>query len=178
VRVGEEADVEEKVGVTAGPVLEAEALEGDREAPRRPRRQQLVGELAAQHRRGQAGRVDHEVGTVAQRQDELALALDALDDAARGRERMPPARLLVAGQQGLLVRFQEQHPVRHAARAQVVEDRLKSLEVAAAADVRDNGGARDLRSLVSEQLHEGADHLRRQVVDAEIALILERRHRG
>ena len=178
MRVGEEPHVEQQVWVASRPVLEAEALERDRQPPRGARRQQLVGELAAQHRRGQTGRVDHDVRPATQRPQELALAGDAVGDAALGRERVAPARLLVARQQRLLVGVEEQHPMGDAGRPEVVEHRGQALEVAAAADVGDDRRVLHLRARVHEQVHERADHLRGQVVHAEVALVLERGHRG
>ena len=78
VRVGQEAHVEEQVGVARRAVLEAEALEGDGQPARGAGRQHLVGELAPQHRRGQAGGVDDHVGAGPQRREHLALAGDAV----------------------------------------------------------------------------------------------------
>jgi hypothetical protein len=86
--------------------------------------------------------------------------------------------LLVAGQQRLLVGLQEQHAVAHAGGAQVVQHGRQALEVAAAAGIGDDGGARHLGPLVDEQVDQRTDHLRRQVVHAEVALILEGGHRG
>ena len=98
-------------------------------------------------------------------------------DAALGRERVAAAGLLVAGHQRLLGGLEEQHAVVQAQRVQVVDDRPQRLEVDAAAHVGDDRRALDLGALVHEQLDQRADHLRRQVVDAEVARVLEHVHR-
>ncbi len=126
---------------------------------------------------GHAGRVDHEVGALAQRREHRALGGHAGGDAAVGRERMAPARLLVAVDQRLLGGLEEQHVVIQPERVEIVDDGLQRLEVDAAAHVGDDGGALDLGALVHEQLDQRADHLRRQVVDAEVAGVLEHVHR-
>ena len=95
----------------------------------------------------------------------------------RGRERMASPRLLVAVEQLLVGGVEEQHLVAHAERVEVVDDRVERVEVGAAAHVGDDGGPLDLRALVHEELDELADHLRRQVVHAEVAGVLEDVHR-
>ena len=177
VGIWQEPDVDQQVRVARGAVLEPEALERDREPSGGPGRQHLVCELSPQHRRGQARRVDHDVGALAQPGQQRALARNAVGDAAARRQRMAPARLLVARQQRLLVGLEEQDPVKDAQLAQIVEDRGEALEVAAAAHVRDDRRALHLGPLVHEQLDQRADHLRWEIVDAEVARVLERGHR-
>jgi len=178
VRVGQEAHVEGEVGVARGAVLVAEGVEGHRQAPGRVRDEHLGGELAAQHGGAQAGRVDAELGAVAQALEQRALGGNPGGHAARRRERVAPARLLVTRQQRLLVGLEEQHTAAQPQRREVVEHRGQRLEEVAAAHVGDDGGALDLRSLVHEELDERADHLRRQVVHAEVAGVLEDVHGG
>ena len=60
---------------------------------------------------------------------------------------------------------------------EVAEHGLERLEVVAAADVGDDGRPLDLGAVVDEQLDERADHPRREVVDAEVAAVLEDVHR-
>ena len=178
VRVGKEADVQEQVGIARRPVLEPEALEGHRHPARRLRGEQIIGQLAAQHRRGEAGRIDHHVRAPAQGSQRVALALDAIGHAPGGRERVTAASLLVPREQRLLVGLEEQHAVRNPARAKVIEHRREPLEVRSAAYVGDDRRARHLGTLVHEQVDERTDHLRGQVVDAEVTLVLEHGHRG
>src|SRR5205823_669471 len=94
------------------------------------------------------------------------------------RQWMAPTRLLVARQKRLLIRLEEKDPVGYPTQAKVVEDRVETLEVASTANIRDHRSARDLGALVPEQLDQRPNHLGGQVVDAEVALVLERRHRG
>src|SRR3954468_13864592 len=82
VGVGQEAHVERDVGVPRRAVLVAERGKRDGEPARRAGREQLVGHLAAQRRGGQAGGVDHQVGPLAHRREQLLLGPDAVPDAA------------------------------------------------------------------------------------------------
>src|SRR3954454_3262209 len=90
---------------------------------------------------------------------------------------MAPARLLVAIEQHVLARLEEEQAVRGARRREVLEQLREALEVGAAAHVAHHRGALDLAALVREQLRKRGDHLGRQVVDAEVAGVLEARHR-
>ena len=116
VRVGQEADVEDEVGVARGPVLEPEALERDREPGRGRAREELVGDLAPQHVRLEAGRVDDDVGAILDRLEDRALGRDALGHARPRGGRVTAPGLLVAGEQRLLVGVEEQHAVAQAQR--------------------------------------------------------------
>src|SRR3954454_13156888 len=177
VRVGQEADVEREVGVARRPVLVPERGERDRQPPRRGGREQLVGDLAAERGGRQARRVDHDVGALLDRGQQLLLGADAVDHAAVRGERMPPPRLLVALAEVLLVGGEEDHAVHHARRGQLVDHARERGQILAAARVAHDRRELDLGALVHEQLRERADHLRRQVVDAEVAGILEHVHR-
>src|SRR3954464_8016474 len=90
---------------------------------------------------------------------------------------MPPARLLVAVEQHVLAGLEEEQPVRGAARLELLEHLGQPLEVGAPAHVAHDRRPLDLAALVGEELRQRPDHLRRQVVDAEIAGVLEARHR-
>ncbi len=91
---------------------------------------------------------------------------------------MAPARLLVAVEQRLVLGVEEQHAMTQAHPLQLVEHRRERVEILAAAHVADDRGALDLGAFVHEQLDQAADHARRQVVDAEVAGVLEHVHRG
>src|SRR4051812_47258089 len=110
VRVGKEAHVEREVGVAGRAVLVAERAERDRELARVRRREQLAGDLATQGGGAQAGRVDADVGALLDRREQGHLGVDAVGDAALRGERVPPAGLLVAVDQRLLVRLQVDDP--------------------------------------------------------------------
>ena len=103
-------------------------------------------------------------------------ARPAFDAGGRG-QRVAAAGLLEAGEQRLVGGVEEEHAVMQAERREVFEDGPQGLEVVAPAHVGDDGGALDLGALVHEELDERADHLRRQVVDAEVARVLEDVHR-
>jgi hypothetical protein len=101
-----------------------------------------------------------------------------LVSSTRSAARRNGASLLVAPQQRLLVGVEEEHAVGHAERAEVRQHRAQRLEELAAADVGDDGRTAHLGATVDEEVDEPADHLRRQVVDAEVAVVLEDVHRG
>src|SRR5204862_1742640 len=84
-----------------------------------------------------------------------------------------PPRVLESVEQGDLVCLQKEDSRVEARLAELPEDLHELLEVVAPTDVRDDGGAAHAAALVTKQLAEGADHSRRQVVDAEIAAVFE-----
>ena len=122
---------------------------------------------------GQVAGVHHHVGALAQRRQQLALGADPLDDPPLRRQRVAAAGLLVAVEQGLLVGLEEEHRRLQAVGVEVVEHLQQVVEVLAAAHVGDDRGALDAAALVAEELAEAVDHPRRQVVDAEVAAVLE-----
>ncbi len=113
----------------------------------------------------------------AQRLQQRALGGHARGDAALRGQRVAAAGLLVAGDERLLGGLQEQHVVAEPERVEIVDDCAQRLEVDAAAHVGDDGRALDPGAAVHEQLDERADHLGREVVDAEVAGVLEHVHR-
>ena len=113
-----------------------------------------------------------------QRRQGRALGGDALLHRPRRGQRVAPARLLVAAPQHLLVGLQEDQSVAHPALVEVAQHLDQPVEELPAAHVAHDGRGLHLRPLVHEQLGQRADHLRRQVVDAEVAGVLEDRHRG
>ena len=150
--IREEADVEEQVGVARRTVLEAEALDRDGELAGHPCRQEGVRELAAEHRRRQTGRLDHDVGALTDRGEQRPLARDPVEHAAGGRQRVAAAGLLIAGQERLLVGLEEQHAGVDAGALELADDLDEAGEVAAPARVGDDGRPLHLRPLVHEQL--------------------------
>src|SRR5688500_6049749 len=86
---------------------------------------------------------------------------------------MTAARFLEAVDQGLLAGLQEEHLRLQSVLVELLEHRVELLEVVAAAHVGDHGRALDGAPVVAEELAQGADHPRREVVDAEEAGVLE-----
>jgi hypothetical protein len=86
---------------------------------------------------------------------------------------MAPPGLLVAVEQGRLVCLEEDDAGRQAVDVEGVDDREQLVEVLAAAHVGDHGGALYAAAFVAEELPQGADQTRGQVVDAEVAAVLE-----
>ena len=99
---------------------------------------------------------------------------DAVDHAAAVGGRVTTARLLEAPHQRLVGGLEEDERVLDAALVQLVEQLLEAAEVLAAADVADDRHAVDLAALAAEEVDERRHELRRQVVDAEVAGVLER----
>jgi hypothetical protein len=107
-----------------------------------------------------------------------ALGGDAALDARRRGQRVAAPGLLVAGEQRLVVGVEVEHAVAQPQRGEVLQHGAQRLEVVAPAHVGDDRGVLDLGALVDEQLDQAAEHLRGQVVDAEVAGVLEHRHGG
>src|SRR5215207_7063664 len=173
VRVGQETDVEGEVGIAWRPVLEPEGQQGEGELAGLLLSQQLFGDLAAQLSPGQVAGLDHLVGALTQRRQQLALGPNPLDDPAFRSQRVAAAGLLVAVEQGLLVGLEEEDHRPQPFGLEVVEHLQQVVEVLTAAHVGDDRGALDAAALVAEELAEAGDHPRRQVVDAEVAAVLE-----
>jgi hypothetical protein len=87
-----------------------------------------------------------------------------------------PARLLVAVDEHVVRGLEEEDAMRGPAGVELVEHARQLLEVLARAHVRYDGGPVHLAAVVLDELGERGDHLRRQVVDAEVPRILEARH--
>ena len=178
VRVGQEAHVEREILLARRAVLEAEAHERQRQ----PAAASGAGRNSSAifPRSIAADMPVVSITRSARLRSGSSSARSAATpgrDAALGRERMAAAGLLVARHERLLGGLEEQHVVGDAERVEIVHDRTQRLEVDAPAHVRDDRGALDLGALVHEQLDQRADHLRRQVVDAEVARVLEHVHR-
>ena len=163
VRVGQEADVEGQVGVARRAVLEAEGGEGDGEpaGARRARASRRRPCAAASRRSARWCRSRRRRARGSARAARARARMPSTTLPLR-RERVAPARLLVAVEQRLLVGLEEQR--RGAATpvaSQLVDhpgERRRSSSPPRAS--RHDGGALDLRALVHEQLGERADHLR------------------
>ena len=106
--------------------------------------------------------------------EQLALGADPVDD--------PPVRAPAGGGGGSPCSGRAASPRRPRGRAPSGSSPPPSrssstceqvVEVLAAAHVGDDRGALDAAALVAEELAEAADHPRRQVVDAEVAAVLE-----
>src|SRR3954447_27077725 len=90
---------------------------------------------------------------------------------------MPAPRLLEAIEKRLLARLEEYHGRVEARLRELVEGGRQPLEVLAAASVGDDRRPANVAAGMAKQLAERADHPRRQVVDAEVPRVLERRDR-
>ena len=92
-----------------------------------------------------------------------------------GRQRMRPPRFAEpAHERGLGGLEKDEHRVEAAHGLQATVDAGKVLEQPALADVDDDGGARDLAAGAERQLGQHRQERDREVVDAEVAEVLER----
>src|SRR5215212_1213850 len=177
VGVRKEAHIEAEVGVARGAVLEAEGEEGDGQLAGALVGQHLVRHHLAEPSGREVTGVDRHAGTLLERLQPLALEADCVLHRAAASERVAAAGLLEAVDQDAVRGLQVEQPEGNAARGQLVENLHEALEVLAAANVGSHRGALDLAALVAEELRQRADHLGRQVVDAEVAGVLESGHR-
>ena len=177
--IRQEAHVESEVLLARGPVLEAEAHERERQAPGG------AGAAAARRRCSQRSiAADMPVVSITRSARERS-------GSSRARSEATPAATLPWGASGMAAaglliargRASARRPPR-TARGESMPSASRSsitavqrLEVNAAAHVGDNGGALDLGALVNEQLDQRADHLRGEIVHAEVAGVLEHVHR-
>ena len=192
VRVGQDAHVEDEVGVERDAVFERKALEHQRQPARVGAHQ--VAHPDTQLRRAQLTRVEHG-GRFAHFSEQLALELDCVDQGAPAIGRLvflAPARRAVvslvrqgvrapglgkAAHQRVGARIEEQRTDRHTLVAQLRHQGQEVRQGSRAARVHSDGDAA-LRALVLEP-QELAQQFGRQVVDAEKPRILQRmqRHR-
>ena len=173
VRVREEADVEDQIGVVGDAVLVPEGDQRRRQPraglPRPVELDELVLELVD----GERGRVDDPVGDLPELGQRLALGADAVEDVAVRRERMLAPRLVVPAHQRLVARLQEEHLHRVVAATQLAEPLHQMRQVLAFPHVDPERDVPDVSRRPRRQLGERRDQGRRQVVDAEVADILE-----
>ena len=177
VGIGQETDVEGQVGVARRAVLEAEGEERERQLADAPVGKHLVGDDLSQPGGREVAGVDRDVRLLVDGGEQLALLADRLAHLAALCQRMAPAGLLEAVDEHLLRGLQVEQPEGELALLEPAEHLHQPVEELAAAHVADHGGALHLAALVAEQVGQRADHLRRQVVDAEVARVLEAGHR-
>jgi hypothetical protein len=175
VRVGQEAHVQDHVGVQRQPVLEAEGADRDPQ-PGRLAAAEGGGDLASQLVDVQVAGVDDQVGVGPQLQEQLALAGDGVDHALAGDRVAAPGRLVPA-HEDLVGCLQEQDSDLDALASEGVQlaaEVADGLGEGAPAGVDDQGdpaggGAGAARG----QDGDPPDERRGQVVDHEVAEVLE-----
>src|SRR6476661_8253808 len=177
VRVGQEAHVEDDVGIERQAVLEPERHDGDAQLDAAVAREER-GQLGAQLVHVEARAVDDDVGGRAQVEEQLALALDAVEEPAVTLQRVRAADALETPHEGLVGRVEE-HEAGSLAPGAGRPDGVRELgEPPPGADVDDDGDLLQVclgvaRPGLVAQLGEMAEQLGRQVVDDEPAQVLE-----
>src|SRR5947208_1279526 len=173
VRVRQEAHVEDQVGVERDAVLEAERHEQGGEARPRAGRDVVLDEELLESVDGQPRGVDDPVGDLAQVRHRLALGADALENVAIDRQRVAAAGLVVPPDETLLARLEEEDLDGMAARLELV-DRVEQVgKVLPLPDVHAQRHPPDRLARPRDQISEGWNERRGQVVDTEEAHVLE-----
>src|SRR6478752_2669321 len=171
VRVGQEAHVGHPVGVDGDAVLEAEADDRDLEARRRGRAEQL-GDPVLQLVDVEVGGVEQHVGIATDVGHRAALALQTVEQASATLEGVRPAGSLLATHQHLLGRLEEEQR-RGAAGHLLVAVGLQGVEERARPDVDHHRDGLVDPAAVVDEAHHVAHQRRREVVDDEVAEVLE-----
>jgi hypothetical protein len=178
VRVGQEPHVEEEVRVDRDPVLEAETEDGDDQLRAGGSSAFDVPERVPQLVDGHLRRVHDVLGQPAERLHALALFADAFEGGPVRRERVRPARLAEPPHEHVVVGVEEdQHRVEVPHALQAAEHLRNLLQHLSFAHVDDDRRPRDLVARAQRQFREHRQERHRQVVDAEVAEILERADR-
>src|SRR5262249_28686645 len=103
----------------------------------------------------------------------LALGADAVEDAALASEGVTPPGLVVTPDQRFVARLEKQHLDAMPAGAQPVERVPEMPEVLPLPHVHAEGDLANRTARLRAQLGEGGNQRRGQVVDAEVAHVLE-----
>jgi hypothetical protein len=124
------------------------------------------------------GRVDDEIGHGADGVELVALFGDAFADRPVARERVRTPGLAEPADESGVARLQkDEHRFQTCGRPQTSEHARKLRQEALLAHIDDNGEFIERGALPSRQFRHGRNQLRRQVVDAEVAEVLERANR-
>jgi hypothetical protein len=171
VRVGQEPHVGHEVGVDGDAVLEAEADHAHLE-PHRERSAELGRDAGGELVDVEVGGVDHEVGVAPQPGEHLALALQAVEQPAVALERARAPGCLLAADEHLVARLEEDQ--RRVAAGRAVREVLRQrVEEGARAHVdhERHGLSRPLAGV--DEADDVLEQAGRQVVDHEVAEILQ-----
>src|SRR3990172_3514874 len=173
VGVGEEADVEDQVRVVRDPVLVAEGDQRHRQAAPALRLPVEIHQQLLELVDGQARGVHDPVGDLPDVGHRLPLGPDPVEDIAVRRERVPPAGLVVAADERLVPRFEEQHLRGVAPLLQLLEGLDEVGEVFPLPHIHAQGDPPDFAGGLGAERGEGRDERGRQVINAEVAHVLE-----
>src|SRR5579883_1177240 len=174
VRVAEETDIEDQVGIPREAVAIREGGDEDGDAMRRVERE-LAVENPLQIGRIERGRVDDKIGAVAQRRHSLPLEIDAVAHRPIARQRMAAPRLRVTANEALILAIEkDDSEIEIVIGDELVERRQKRADAEIArADIDADGERRPLRRR-HEQVRQQRE---RQIVDRFVTHILERLER-
>src|SRR3990172_9233436 len=173
VGVGEEADVEDQVRVVRDPVLVAEGDQRHRQGAPALRLPVEIHQQLLELVDGQARGVHDPVGDLPDVGHRLPLGPDPVEDIAVRRERVPPAGLVVAADERLGPRFEEQHLRGVAPLLQLLEGLDEVGEVFPLPHIHAKGDPPDFAGGLGAERGEGRDERGRQVINAEVAHVLE-----
>src|SRR6266545_770028 len=173
VGVRQEADIEHEVRVDGNAVLEPEGDQRGGQAGaslgRAVQRHQELLELVDGERRG----IDDAIGDPAQVGKRLALGEDPVQHLTVAGQRMPTTALVIAADERLVARLEEQHLDRVSPRPQLADGVDQMRQVLAGANVDAQGHPVGTLLRAHHQVGEGRDQGGGQVVDAEEPHVLE-----
>src|SRR3954447_3577449 len=179
VRVLHEPDVEDEVGLERHPELVAEADDLDRELVRSRGRRNLGEQPLPELAQREVGGVDDDVRLRADGLEHRALALDRAADAPSVAERVPVARLGEAADEDVVASLEEDEAGRDAAALQGAPNSREGQSRVTRPDIEDDRHLGEAHPVRGHELGEFGQELARQVVDDEVAEVLEElRRRG
>jgi hypothetical protein len=119
------------------------------------------------------GRVDDAIGVLAQVREEPTLRLDAVEDVALSGQRVTASRLVIAPHERLVGGLEKQHLRAMPPRPQLFERVHQMREILPFPDVDAEGDLADAAARLRAELGKGRDQRGGEIVDAEVAQVLE-----
>src|ERR1022692_3069063 len=171
VGIRQKPDVKHQVAIRRHSIAKSEAGDVDLNGRLIALPAETLTDKIAQLVDGEPGGVDDQVRHGADRRQLRAFALDAAGDGLIRTQRMRPAGLTEAADDGVVVRLQKEEPRGHRF-ADAGEDFGKHLQPGALANIH-HQGCRVNGGIVARQLGELRDQFHRQVVDGVEAQILQ-----
>ena len=174
VGVGHEAHVEHQIRLDGDAVLEAEGQDVDGQSSPIPLLAEQVQQLAAELGDGEGGGVQHEIRMIPHRLHPLPLPADGLlHTLPLLLQGVHPASLLIAVDDGLVIRLQKQHPAVDAAGLQALQRLDKDVRGFPGADVVHQRHPVVPSAGPSAEVGKLHHHLRRQIIHRVVADILQ-----
>ncbi len=172
MRIGQKANVENKIGVGRHTVAIAETDAGNQHRTLFGIAE-AVGDEVAQFVNVELRCIDDHVGELADRRHDLALVVEAFADAEMLADWMRPARLAVSPQQSVFGGLDE-NDRDGMMNAKMFQKRGQFFELIAFASIDEQGGAREAAFTGGVQLCKNRNQFDGKIIDAIKAHVLER----